>query len=71
MAVNFDTSKLNEEQLATYNMQKSLQAEQSAGQMMNLALQAEQQQLKERFDLLSNTMKSMGDSKANIANNLK
>jgi hypothetical protein len=71
MAVQFDPSKLTDEQQQTYAMQKQLQAEQSQGQMMNLMLQHEQQQQKERFDLLSNTMKAGGDTKANIANNLK
>ncbi|MEO6589394.1 MAG: hypothetical protein ABIP06_08820 [Pyrinomonadaceae bacterium] len=71
MPVNFDTSKLSEEQLATYNMQQSLMKQQEAGNQMQLFTQHQIEQQKRRFEMLSNTMKAMSDTDANTRNNLK
>jgi len=71
MAIQFDPSKLTPEQQQTYAMQQQINQEQAEGQMMNMYIQHQTEQQKERFDLLSNTMKAVADSKANTINNLK
>ncbi|HLM02586.1 MAG TPA: hypothetical protein VK400_16150 [Pyrinomonadaceae bacterium] len=67
----FDESKLTESQRETYKMQQSLMEQQANGSMMTLMFQHQTQQQKERFDSLSNTLKSASDARANMINNSK
>lgn len=67
--VDFD--KLSPSQQETYKMQQALMQEQQRGSMMTLMFQHQQQQQKERFDSLSNTLKSNSDARANMINNSK
>ncbi len=71
MAVNFDPSKLTPEQRQTWEMQQELQRIQENGNRMQMLMQHQIQQQKERFEMLSNTLKAMGDSKGNTIANMK
>ena len=71
MAVNFDPSQLTPEQKQTWDMQQELQRIQENGNRMQMLMQHQIQQQKERFEMLSNTLKAMGDSKGNTINNMK
>lgn len=71
MAVNFDPSQLTPEQRQTWEMQQELQRIQENGNRMQMLMQHQIQQQKERFEMLSNTLKAMGDSKGNTINNMK
>lgn len=71
MAVNFDPSQLTPEQQQTWQMQQELQRIQENGNRMQMLMQHQIQQQKERFEMLSNTLKAMGDSKGNTINNMK
>jgi hypothetical protein len=48
-----------------------LMRQQANGSMMTLMFQHQQQQQKERFDSLSNTLKSGSDTRGNMINNSK
>ncbi|MGI9056495.1 MAG: hypothetical protein ACR2F2_11920 [Pyrinomonadaceae bacterium] len=67
----FDPSKLTPEQRATWDMQQELARIQENGNRMQMLMQHQIQQQKERFEMLSNTLKAMGDSKGNTINNMK
>ncbi|CAN5673022.1 hypothetical protein BH20ACI4_BH20ACI4_21160 [soil metagenome] len=67
----FDPSKLTPEQRQTWDMQQELQRIQENGNRMQMLMQHQIQQQKERFEMLSNTLKAMGDSKGNTINNMK
>jgi exonuclease VII large subunit len=71
MAVNFDPSQLTPEQRQTWEMQQELQRIQENGNRMQMLMQHQIQQQKERFEMLSNTLKAMGDSKGNTIANMK
>jgi len=67
----FNPGDLTPEQKKTYDMQQELMRQQEAGNRMQLFTQHQIQQQKERFEMLSNTLKAMGDSKSNTINNAK
>ena len=67
----FDPSTLTPEQRQTWEMQQELQRIQENGNRMQMLMQHQIQQQKERFEMLSNTMKAMGDSKGNTIANMK
>ena len=71
MPVQFDPSQLTPEQKATWDMQQELARIQENGNRMQMLMQHQIQQQKERFEMLSNTLKAMGDSKGNTINNMK
>jgi hypothetical protein len=71
MALNFDPSQLTPEQRQTWEMQQELQRIQENGNRMQMLMQHQIQQQKERFEMLSNTLKAMGDSKGNTIANMK
>ena len=52
-------------------MQQELARIQENGNRMQMLMQHQIQQQKERFEMLSNTLKAMGDSKGNTINNMK
>ncbi|MDQ3799705.1 MAG: hypothetical protein M3384_09655 [Acidobacteriota bacterium] len=68
---NFNPNELTPDQRRTYEMQQELMRQQANGSMMTLMFQHQQQQQKERFDSLSNTLKSGSDARANMINNAK
>ena len=67
----FDPSKLTPEQRQTWDMQQELQRIQENGNRMQMLMQHQIQQQKERFEMLCNTLKAMGDSKGNTIANMK
>lgn len=67
----FDPSKLTPEQRQTWEMQQELSRMQENGTRMNLLMQYQAQQQKERFDALSNAIKKGEDTQSNIINNSK
>ena len=67
----FDPSKLTPEQQQTYQMQQEMSRIQENGTRMNMLMQYQAQQQKERFDALSNAMKKGEDAQSNIINNSK
>ncbi len=67
----FNPSTLTPEQKATWDMQQELQRIQENGNRMQMLMQHQIQQQKERFEMLSNTLKAMGESKGNTINNMK
>ena len=70
-STNFNPSELTPEQRKTWEMQQEMSRIQENGTRMNMFIQFQTQQQKERFDSISNTMKAWGDSKANTINNSK
>ncbi|HEX8368779.1 MAG TPA: hypothetical protein VF604_09570 [Pyrinomonadaceae bacterium] len=68
---NFNPNELTPDQKKTYEMQQELMRQQANGSMMTLMFQHQQQQQKERFDSLSNTLKSGSDTRGNMINNSK
>ncbi len=71
MGVNFDPSTLTPEQRQTWDMQQELQRIQENGNRMQMLMQHQIQQQKERFEMLSNTLKALGESKGNSIQNMK
>ena len=69
--LGFDASKLTPEQQQTWQMQQEMSRIQENGTRMNMVMQYQAQQQKERFDALSNAMKKGEDTQSNIINNSK
>lgn len=67
----FDPGTLTPEQKQTWDMQQELQRIQENGNRMQMLMQHQIQQQKERFEMLSNTLKALADSKGNTINNMK
>lgn len=67
----FNPNTLTPEQRQTWDMQQELARIQENGNRMQMLMQHQIQQQKERFEMLSNTLKAMGESKGNTINNMK
>lgn len=67
----FNPNELTPEQRKTWDMQQELSRIQENGTRMNLLMQYQAQQQKERFDALSNAIKKGEDTQSNIINNSK
>lgn len=71
MAVNFDLSQLTPEQWETWEMQQELQRRQENGNRIQMLMQQKIQQQKERFEMLSNALKAIDDSKGDTSADMK
>ncbi len=69
--INGQTINVTEEQKQQYDMGQEMNRQQAAGQQMNLLLQHQAEEQKERFATLSNIMKAGSESISNIDNNIK
>jgi len=62
---------LTPDQQKTWDLQQTLMKQQGDSSRMTLLFQHQMQQQKERFDSLSNILKSGSDARANMINNSK